>query len=325
MIPDYYGRLVYLCFASFFLVHGAAGALVVMLAPAALRRAQRMPAESAAGLLFSLRLLPFVTASCAVAGLCVPSYLWFEPRSGTEPLGVVCASAAVLGMLSWILAGGRAFTALTRTMAFGRNCRKSGNDVHFGEPAIPALILDSRAPLLALFGILRPRLFLSRQVLEALQPEELSAALRHEDAHRSSRDNLKRLVLLLVPEMLPFARCFASLEQNWVKFAEWAADDQASGGDSQSALWLASALLQVARMGPAKQPELAASLTACGCGLEARVERLLRKTTAQQEVRKPSRVVRHRELLLVGACTVGIILLPGAMACVHGLLERLVR
>ncbi|HXZ20553.1 MAG TPA: M56 family metallopeptidase [Candidatus Acidoferrales bacterium] len=325
MIADYYVRLMYLCCASFFLVHTTVGAVVLLLVPAALRRAENMAAESAAAFLFSLRFLPFVTAACAVAGLCIPSYLSLEPRSGVEPRGTLCAMAAALAMLSWLFAGGRALAALVRTMEFGRDCRITGRKAQLGSPAVPALIVDSRAPLLALSGIVRPKLFLSRGVVEALRPEELRAALRHEDAHRRSRDNLKRLACLLVPELAPFARSFAPLERNWAKFAEWAADDEASSGDSQRALWLASALLRVARMGSAPQPEIAASLTACGCGLEARVERLLRTKAAREEFGKQSRIVRHRELLLVGACTAAIVLLPGAMACVHGLLERLVR
>ncbi len=325
MIADYYSRLVFLCFASFFLVHTAAGVAVTLLAPAALRRAEKMPAAAAAALVFSLRLLPFVMASFAVAAFCVPSYLLLEPQTGTEPLGGLCATAAVLGILSWLFAGARAATALWRTLAFERECRRSGSEMHLEGRMTSALVVDSRMPLLALSGVLRPRLFLSREVLETLQPEELEAALRHEKAHRNSRDNLKRLVFLLIPEALPFARCFAPLERSWAKYSEWAADDEASGGDSHRALWLASALLRVARMGSALQPQLSASLTACGCGLEARVERLLRTEAGPEEMAGRGSFVRHRKLLLIGACAAATVLLPGAMACVHGLLERLIQ
>ena len=325
MIPDYYVRLVCLCCASFFLVHTAVGAGVLLVAPAAYRRAQGMPARSAAGLLLSLRLLPFVVASCAIVALCLPSYLWFEPRGGAEPLGMVCTAAAILGALMWVLAGVRSLEALVHTVRFEGRCRNAGGEARLDGWTSPLLVVDAQTPLLALSGVLRPKLFLTRAVYEALGPEELSAALRHEDAHRNSRDNLKRLALLLVPEILPFARSFTALERNWAMYSEWAADDEAAGGDAQGALWLASALVRVARMGTACGPELAASLTACGCGLEARVERLLRAESPREAVRGRGRIARHRELLLAGAFTSGIVLLPGALACVHGLLERLVQ
>ncbi len=325
MITDYFSRLVCLCFASFFLVHAGAGVAIALLIPAALRRAEKMPARSAAAFLFSLRLLPFVMASCVIAALCVPSYLLLEPRSGTEPLGGLCATAAVLGLLSWLIAAARAVVALGRTLAFERSCRRSGSETRLAGRTVPALVVESRLPLLALSGLIRARLLLSRQVLEALQPEELDAALRHEEAHQSSRDNLKRLVCLLIPEVLPLGRCLAPLERSWAKYSEWAADDQASRGDSHRALWLASALLRVARMGSAFESELCATFTACGWGLEARVERLLRTETAREGMREPGRFAQHRELLLIGAFTATIVLLPGAMACVHRLLERLIQ
>lgn len=325
MIPDYYGRLVCLCFASFFLVHTTAGAVVMLLAPLASRRAEGMRARSAARLLILLRLAPFVAASIVVAGLCVPSYLWLEPHGEAEPVGMVCAAAAGLGMLQWAMAALRAIGAIARTVAFRRRCRKEGRELHLPGEAAPVVIVDGAPPLLALCGVLRPRLFVSRGVFYSLAPEELELALRHEDAHRDSQDNLKRLAMLLAPDLVPFARPLTSLERQWAKFSEWAADDDASGGDARRALWLASALVRVARLGTPAQPDLVTSLTACGCGLEARVDRLLREAPAGEGTSRASRLIRHGGLLLAGAFATAVILLPGALACVHELLERLLR
>ena len=324
MIAGFYGRLACLCLASFFLVHTAVGGVVLLFVPAALRRAKTMGARAAAGLLFSLRLLPFVVASFVVAGLCVPSYLSFEPRGGTEPLGAVCVIAAALGLLLWALAGTRVAAALAATIAFGRRLAKGGRELQISGQAAPVVIVDAQVPLLALSGVVRPTLFLSRGVFESLAPEELKAALRHEAAHRNSRDNLKRLALLLAPEIVPFARCFTALENNWARFGEWAADDEATRGDEQSALWLASALVRVARMGRGPKPELAFSLTACGCGLEARVERLLHNQSLRAEIRSGSDAARKNGLLVAGAVMTALLLMPGALAFVHELLERLI-
>jgi hypothetical protein len=324
MIPDYYGRLVCLCLASFFLVQAAVGALVALLVPAASRRVQRMPARSAARLLFLLRLAPFAAASLVVAAMCVPSYLWFEPRGNAESVGIICALAAALGMLQWAMAARRVGGGVLANLAFGRRCGKAGCELRLPGRSAPLIIVDDASPLLALSGVLRPRLFLSREVFDSLAPEELQAALRHEDAHRDSRDNWKRLALLLAPPAL-FARPFAALERQWAKYSEWSADDAASAGDPARALYLASALVRVARLGTPPQPALAASLTACGCGLEARVDRLLRTVPAREGTCRANRLLRHAQLLLAGAFTAALILFPGALASVHQLLETLLR
>jgi len=67
-----------------------------------------------------------------------------------------------------------------------------------------AWVVDGPAPCVMLAGVLRPRLVISRGVVAALSAEQLSAAIRHERAHGISRDNLKRLLVLLAPGILPF-------------------------------------------------------------------------------------------------------------------------
>ncbi len=58
--------------------------------------------------------------------------------------------------------------------------------------------------MMAMAGVMHPKLVVSKAVLAALSQEQKEAAFRHEAAHRSSRDNLKRLMFLLSPDVVPF-------------------------------------------------------------------------------------------------------------------------
>ena len=108
-------------------------------------------------------------------------------------------------------------------------------------------------------------------------PEQRDAALSHERAHCNSGDNLKRFLILLAPDAVPMWGTFHGLERAWSKFTEWAADDEASAGDPQRALSLASALVRVAKMGSKPRLNyLSCSLVGGDRELSERVDRLLR-------------------------------------------------
>ena len=138
-------------------------------------------------------------------------------------------------------------------------------------------VVDASAPLLALAGVTRPRVVISRGLMEALTPEQLAAAIGHEEAHRQSRDNLKRLALLLAPDILPGVRGFGALEREWARVSEWAADEGAAAGDAHRRLALADALVRTVRLGCMPRPAdtLATTLVEDLVDLEARVARLL--------------------------------------------------
>jgi len=162
-------------------------------------------------------------------------------------------------------------------------------------------------------------------VLRGLTATQRDAALRHERAHRTSRDNIKRFLILLSPDVLPFLRAFTTLEHNWAKFTEWAADDQAVEGDSNRALSLASALVSVAKMG--SRPKLSylfSSLLADDDELTERVDRLLRP---QPNPGKPAEVLvpfLTSTGALVAAAVALVLVWPGSLSLVHQALERLV-
>ena len=321
MNANYLLRLLCLCFASFFAVNAAAGLLISFLSRAAVRMAGSMRARSATYFLLAMRFLPCALGIGAVLALCVPSYLWLEPQASSERIGWACLALALLGAASWLVSFARAGRALSRSVRFDRACQQTAVATRLLGDSANAVIVEKDAPLLALSGILRPRLIVSQVMLRSLSAYELDLALRHEKAHLISGDNLKRLFLLLVPTPIPMIRSFSSIEHSWAKFSEWAADDEAVRGDSQRALTLAAVLLRAARIGAApKLSFLQTSLCADDHDLSARVERLLRIGPL------PARPYSARSLAIgsslgIAVCAGALLAWPATLSLVHRLLE----
>lgn len=327
MILSYAQRLICLGFASFFVLNLAVTLVVRGFAASGIRLAEKKEALAAARLLLLLRLISFAASSLFVLGLCVPSYLWLEPAAKPEQVGMVCLALGMLGLTTCLLATLRGARAILHSLLHNRRCSSRGVKFGVAAESAPLLVVSQDAPLLALSGLLRPRLLLSLNVLEALTSEELEGALLHERAHRGSHDNFKRLLLLLAPDGLPFVRMLRLLEAPWAKFTEWAADDRAAAGNQHRAAALASALVRVARLGSSSRlPFLATALLAGDCELSARVERLLRVTN--NIATQPARLRRYLPIiagLLVSVALSTILVATPALAYVHDLLELLVR
>ena len=326
MILPYLLRLLCLCFGSFFVLNAAAGLFVRISSKSAIRFAESRASDTAARFLFALRMFPLLLAALFVIGLCVPSYLWLEPGGTAERVGFLCVVLGLFGAAIWFASLARTVHSLVASLRHNRLCRSVGQETRLLGNSSPIVLVEDEAPLLAMSGLLRPRLLISRGVLRVLSAEELDAAFRHEHAHRTSRDNAKRLLLLLAPDIFPFVRSLRILEHGWSKFAEWAADDQAAAGDSSRALSLAAALVHVARMGRGPRlPFLSTPLLVGDRDLSARVDRLLHAdamTLPHSSKIRPG--VRTAGLLLVGAFA-ALLLAPPALSSVHELLELLLR
>ncbi|HMD48917.1 MAG TPA: M56 family metallopeptidase [Bryobacteraceae bacterium] len=318
MISNYWPRLAWLALASFFLLHALFASTVAFAAPMAIRFAARLQPRTGACLLLSLRLLPFTFSAAIVAAICVPSYVSFEPEAAGEQIGLVCIAAACLALALLLSSAVRALSAAFQSFRHMRRCRNQARpELLAGSPA---LVIDSNVPFLALAGILRPTLIASRGLLNTLSPAALDAAIRHEQAHRDSRDNLKRLLMLCAPGLFPLVSGFRSLEQAWTRLAERAADDRSTSGDRERAFLLADALVRVARSGPAPQPSpLFTPLLPEGTDLRHRVERLLHPAPV---ISPPS---ARLPIALATACFAIAVLQPFTLRAAHELLEWLVR
>jgi Zn-dependent protease with chaperone function len=315
-------RLVCLCLVSYFVVNAATGFAISVASRVAIRIAETMRPRSAARFLFLIRMLPFTLGVGAVVGLCVPSYLWLEPQAASERMGLACLILAFLGVASCAGSIVRATRAIAASLRCKKDWQQAGRETLLpGEPS-KVVIIQKDAPLLALVGVFRSRLVVSQTVLRSLSAEQLDLALQHEHAHRISRDNLKRLFLLLSGRPIPFFRGFFALEQNWARFSEWAADDEAVRGDSYRALSLAAALVRLARLGALPRLTfLQTALLSADQDLAARVDRLLRVQPLQAITPLRTWTLASSSTLMI-VVSIGVLLvLPATLSAVHRLLE----
>jgi hypothetical protein len=144
----------------------------------------------------------------------------------------------------------RTARALLRSMRHLRAWRRRGSEATIGDRRV--WMVDGSGQTLALAGIFRPKLIVSRNIVETLPADQLAAALRHERAHADAWDNSKRLLMLLAPNLT----LRSQVERAWARFAEWSADDRAAEGDANRSVSLAAALVSVARMGSSSVPPL---------------------------------------------------------------------
>lgn len=288
MTISYALRLVCVSLAAFSVIFLVAGILVSLGASAAQRAAERMRASAAARLIFFLRLLPAGLAAFLVAAVCVPSYIQFEQRAELEEAGTLCIALSLLSCAILLATGARVYRAWR----------------HSASP-------DAT---LALVGIFRPRIVVSAAARGHLSPAELAMAMRHEESHAKSRDNLKRLLILMAPGPFPY---FHALEQTWKRLAEYAADDRAASGDPQQSLSLAAALVRIAKLGVTTERPLVTSFLATPNDLESRVDRLL----------NPRQLPNTRFVTFACYCLAFAVLAPmlhpATPALVHALLEQL--
>ena len=330
MTLPYILRLLLISSAILFLVHAIVGLGARLYSPVIIRFSRKFRPRVAARLLLFARLVPFGLASTFVFGFCVPSYLWFEPGATSERVGLPCILAGFLGISLCSQSFFRAFRAMLITRKFTRSCLKTGRELHLSPGSSPVLVVESEVPILAMAGVIRPRLVLSQGVLNSLSHDQLAAAVRHERAHLTSADNLKRLLVILSPEIFPFVHAFSRIEQAWKKISEWAADDSAVENDTLRSLSLASALIRVARLGaPPRLSPLCTALVSrdaanADSDLADRVDRLLHQAPAGNDPPK-----RWANFAGCSAIPMGLLVMiaasrPSTLHPVYQLLELLI-
>ncbi|MBI4611789.1 MAG: M56 family metallopeptidase [Candidatus Rokubacteria bacterium] len=109
-------------------------------------------------------------------------------------------------------------------------------------------ISRSPAPQAFTIGLIRPKICLSRGLLEGMTETEILAVLRHEHAHVKARDPLRLAWVRLLADFLWFLPVSRALAGAFSGMAELRADDAALSAGSDS-IELASAIAKTARGG----------------------------------------------------------------------------
>jgi Zn-dependent protease with chaperone function len=195
-----------------------------------------------AGLLFTIRMLPAFASAFFVVAVFLPSHVRFERADAEESFGVVLAACAVIAVVMLLRSAARA----TRVAWADRTLARLAVRV---PSQFDRDVLTIRGVTgVSLAGILRSRILVGTETLEALTPAELAVAISHEAAHERSRDNLKRFLMYCAPDVFGWSRTAQQLEDAWQRQSEYRADDYAVMGDESRAVVLASALVKVAQL-----------------------------------------------------------------------------
>lgn len=270
-----------------------------------------------------VRLLPSLAGLLFLAAAVVPAYAYFEPRNAVEPLGrgIVVLGGLAIALMTWTM--GRAVRGYARARTIEREWMSQALPLAVGDSAMPVWCVDASTPGVMLVGLRKPRLFVTRSVVDALTPEELGVVIGHESGHRVHWDNVRRLLLLASPDALglwPAGRLAAA---QWACAAETSADRHAVGGDPARSVALASALVKVARLFPAVPPlPLPVSTLYDGGVITRRVHRLLEPAAVPPARRKLGWAALATAVL---AGLVTLALSPSLLRPVHHATEWLVR
>lgn len=269
-----------------------------------------------AGAVLSVRLLPAMGSATIVLTVVLPAFLLYEPRHAHDQPGPLLVIAAVFALL--VLGDGlrRGFKALRATRALLRTSQPLS--AHSEAVNTELTVLNIKEPLVAVVGGLRQRIVAARCVTAACDDEEFRQVLAHEAAHMDARDNLKRLLLLTMPDALAWLPTGSALTERWRAAIELEADERASGADPRRRVALASALIKVARLSLAsgRPPRVASRVSTQLSGLDQRVRRLLAPSPAMRRGFPGRR-------LLTCALLVPLLAVP-LYASVHRLIEVLV-
>lgn len=298
--------------------------------------ARLSPAAQAQAILY-LRLLPFAGAVLFVCGFIIPAYLHHEPHPTNEVVSLKLALFAACCLVGLALAAWRGLRSWRATRRLVADWLSHAEPLRLADARVPVYRVRHRFPVIAVVGVVRPRLFIASHLFDVLSAEELRAAVMHEDGHLAAHDNLKRATLRACRDVLMLVPLGRTLDHAWAEQTEAAADEHAArAGGAQNALNLASALIKIARLVPAAgtiSPAMPAGAFLIGATAESGIARRVRRLT-QLATHEPSRAGAANAALnfsLAGALGVALLISatvsfsqPHLLAPLHEALEHVV-
>jgi Zn-dependent protease with chaperone function len=261
-----------------------------------------------ASTLFHWRLAPSMLALVATI-IAMAAFMRYEPRQKGEETGLLLLALSLGSAALAASALRRLIAAQIRTTRILREWKRTATPVTLAGMSMPCFAIDVAFPAVAVAGVIRPRLFIARTVLDSCPPDELCAILRHERHHVARHDNARHLVFVAAPDFLawsPLARLFGG---RWHDAAEEMADD-AAAPDETRRLHLAAALVRVARLVPRGHGgvELPASAFYRGEALEGRIRRLLdRPAVAAPGIWRSWHIALALTCIVIGLSSLGAI------------------
>jgi Zn-dependent protease with chaperone function len=329
----YYLLVTCLALLAFMSLNAAGSLIVTVLWPGLRWRTRRWTASARARTLFWLGVLPPACALLFVAALLIPAYFAHEPYPAPDTIGLPLLALALFSASGIALALYRAASSWLTTWRLTTFWLRQAERVSIKGINIPAYRLSNSTPVLAVVGTLRPRLFIAAQVMESLSAEEMEVALAHERGHLLARDTLKRALMRVCRDLLPFIGAGRMLERAWALEAERAADEYAAHSGTAGALDLAAALIKIARLMPAGVnnvvPAGAFLLEGADDGVAGRVRRLTEMASNREKPARPE-LLFSKVALPVVVVGFGVALLATmadwqVLLTVHALTERVVK
>lgn len=297
--------------ASYALLTLMAAAVVIALARLGLR------ARSLCGARFTLQAIVVAVTATVV----LPAFLLFEPLGQDEEASGFLLLLAGLGFVLACAGPLRLLLSASQAMALRAAWRRGEGRA---EGRMTMRLVDHPFPVVAVTGLWRPRLYVARQVLKALDGDELAAVLAHEEAHVAGRDNVWLAAVIGCPDVFSLVPTGRAMERDLHAALEARADARAASSGPGRAHALASALIKVARLTP-PGARLRASFGAIsdgGDGLAHRIQGLLEEPA-------PSSSARPVTGAWLGAAAVALLISaamhPSVLQGVHGLCEALVK
>jgi Zn-dependent protease with chaperone function len=180
-------------------------------------------------------------------------------------------------------------------------------------------LIDDDALFAFCHGLIRPQLWISRALCDALRPDELEAVLRHEAAHLRKRDPLRIVVARSLRTALAFVPLTTGILQAYACRREIEADRETTDAMGD-VLPLAGALHRM--LASARQSDLSPLAVGALTATDVRIDRLLGEQTPASAVSPPAN--RLHMLLFTPMLVVMVCLLiatahfaSGVRPCVH--------